>query len=172
MRKLNYLFALVFILISGRSFSQGMMPPSPISSPMLEAATGTWVSEPYEMMGMKCTETVTQKMVLNGQFLEVNVKNIMDNGFVYEGIGMFAPSGDGTMSGTFYDIFGKNGMMNYTGKVEGNKIIMSGANDKMTEERIITIDGDSMTSDVTFKMKDASENSMPEQKLTVTYKKK
>lgn len=169
MKKTNC-FIVLLLLVSTRCFSQGMMPPPPISSPLLDALMGTWTSEPYDMMGMKCSDVVVHKMILNGQFMEVDIKSTMDNGFSYEGLGIVAPSKDG-MTGWFYDIFGKNGIMTYSGNIEGNKIMLTGVNDKMTEERVITVDGNTMTHDVTFKMKDSSGGTMPEQKITITYKK-
>ncbi len=105
MKKLNYLLVLVALMFTTNAFSQGMEPPKPIQSDLMNSMIGTWVSEPYEMMGMKMTDEVTQSWILNGQFFEVRVKSKGENGFDYEALVIMAPSEDGTMTGTGYDIF-------------------------------------------------------------------
>jgi len=167
MKNLKLLLALIaFLFISTKSYSQ-MIPPDPIKSPLLDAMMGTWVSDPYQMMGSSMTEEAIHRMILNGQFMEIDVVSKADNGFTYEGKILVFPNSDGSWSGTAYDIFGKNGITNYTGTSDGNKITMSGSNDMMSEIREIIVDGNTMTHNVTWDMK-----GMPQQKLTITYKKK
>lgn len=164
MKSLKKLMLFVLLVIAANSYSQ-MVPPDPIKSDLLEAMTGSWTADPYQMMGSTMNETVTQKMILNGQFMEVDVKSVGSNGFVYEAKGIFYPSPDGMWTGTMYDIFGKKGTV-YNGKVDGNKINFTGVNDMMTETREIIVDGNTMTHNVTFDI-----TGMPQQKLTVTFKK-
>ncbi|MDQ3021543.1 MAG: hypothetical protein M3R36_13390 [Bacteroidota bacterium] len=171
MKKLNLFFIVFTFFFAGKMLAQGMMPPAPVTSPLLESMMGTWVSEPYEMMGSKMTDVVTHSMILNGQFLQIDVKSTADNGFVYEAKGMMSPDNDGNLSGWMFDIFGKNGITNYTGKAVGNMVSLSGSNDMMSEKREIAMDGDVMIHGVTFDMKDASGKAMPQQTIKITYNK-
>ena len=82
MKRLNLFLILTVLVISGKLSAQGMMPPDPIKSPLLESMMGTWVSNPYEMMGERMTDEVTQSMIMNGQFMQINVKSTGANGFV------------------------------------------------------------------------------------------
>lgn len=169
--KKNFLLLIVFaLLITANAYSQ--MPPSPISSPVIDALMGDWISEPYDMMGMKMVDEINQKMILNGQFMQVDVTARSNSGFNYEAMGIISPNSDGTMSAWFYDVFGKDGMMKYNGTVDGTKITLTGSNDKMSETRIITFEGDKMIHNVTYKIKDESGNMMPDQSATITYRKK
>jgi len=167
MKNLKLILVLItFLFVTGKSYSQ-MIPPEPIKSPLLESMMGTWVSDPYQMMGSNMTDEATHSMILNGQFMEIDVVSKADNGFTYLGKILISPNSDGSWSGTAYDIFGKNGITNYTGTSDGNKVTMSGRNDMMSEVREIIIDGNTMTHNVTFDIK-----GMPQEKVTITYKKK
>lgn len=172
MKKLNLALILFALFISSNVFSQGMQPPKPIESELLNSMVGTWVSEPYEMMGMKMTDEVTQSMILNGQFFEVKVKSKGENGFDYEGLVIMAPSSDGTMTGTGYDIFGKNAITSYTGTSDGKTVYLTGTSNWGNETRNITMDGNIMTQNVIFKMKGPDGKEMPEMTMTISYNKK
>lgn len=173
MKNLKTLIAILFLFtISDHAFPQGMSLPDPVKSPMLEAMSGTWVSDTYEMMGMKFNDEVTQKMILNGQFMEVDIMSNGDNGFKYEALGIMVPGKDGSFTGWVFDVFGKNGITTYTGNLEEGKLTMKGVSEMMTEHREIIVDGDNMTQNVSFLMKDASGKEMPEMKMTIKYKRK
>lgn len=173
MKKLNLLLIAVMVLISGKIFAQDMMPPEAIKSPLLESMVGTWVSEPYEMMGSKMTDVVTQSMILNGQFMEVDVKSTADNtSFVYEAKGFFAPEKDGNIIGWWYDIFGRNGITTYTGINNNGKLQLTGNSNMGSEIRNIVVDGNIMIHAVTYKWKSPDGKDMPEQILNITYNKK
>lgn len=172
MKKLN-LFAIVLtFVLAGRLFAQDMTPPAPIESPLLSQMTGTWVSNPYEMMGSKMTDECTQSMVLNSQFFQVNVKSVSDKGFTYEAIVMIAPSKDGSVEGWSYDIFGKNSITHYTGTWRDDNIYLTGTSSWGTEIRNIAMQGDIMLQVVTYKMKDANGKEMPPQTMEIIYNKK
>jgi hypothetical protein len=172
MKKLNLLLFILTLLFSGKIYSQGMTTPEPIKSPLLESMMGTWVSEPYEMMGSKMTDVVTQSMILNGQFMEIDIKSTADNGFVWEGKGIMAPMKDGTMEGWMYDIFGVDGITTYTGTIDGSKIALTGTSKMGTESREIAMDGNIMIHAVRFNFKGPDGKAMPEQIMTITYNKK
>ncbi len=171
MRKFTLpLFFLFFILISNISFSQSWLP-EPVKSPIADALTGTWASLPYEFTGHTNNDVVTYKKILNGQYLEIDVKRTDNSGFTYEGKEIVAPKADGTLKGTYYDIFGNERSSSYSSSSDGSKIILTSASLVGTGTREIIIDGDTMIQNVTFSMSDKSGNPMPEQKITITYKK-
>ncbi len=66
-------------------------------------------------MGSNNTEEVTYEMILNGQYMEMNMKRNDNSGFTYEGKEIITPLGDGTFTGTYYDILGKSKTNTYTG---------------------------------------------------------
>ncbi|MEP7146795.1 MAG: hypothetical protein ABI792_07275 [bacterium] len=172
MKKINLILVLSILFITGNIFAQGMMPPTPIKSAFLEASLGTWVSEPYQMMGNTMSDEITHKMILNGQFMEIDVRGKSDNGFVYEGMGIISPSSENSITGTFYDIFGKGGIMTYTGTEKGSNIYLLGTSNWGTESRDITIDGNTMIHTVTMNMKDANGKEMAPQTAVIKYHKK
>lgn len=172
MKKLNLLLVLFAFIFTSKIFAQGMMPPAPIDSPLLKSMEGTWVSDPYTFMGSTMTDEVTQKMVLNGQFLQIDVRSIASNGFTYEALIMIAPNSDGTLEGWSYDIFGKKSITNYTGTWQGNTVYVYGKSSWGTESRNIAMEGNVMLQNVIFKMKDANGKDMPDQTLAITYNKK
>jgi len=171
MRKFTIsLFILFFNIISNISYSQSWLP-EPVKSPVVDALTGTWTSLPYEFMGHTNNDVVTYKTILNGQYLEIDVKRTDNSGFTYEGKEIVVPSADGTMKGTYYDIFGNERNSSYTASNDGSKIILTSASLVGTGTRKIIIDGDNMIQNVTFSISDKSGNPMPEQKITITYRK-
>ena len=173
MKNFKMLSGIIFFLfIATKSFSQGMMPPPPIDSPVMSSMEGTWVSEPYQFMGSTMTDECTQKMVLNGQFMEVNVKSTTPGGFTYEAIVLIAPSSDGTLTGTSFDVFGEKAITSYTGTWKGNMLYLDGRSSWGIESRVINIDGDVMLHNVIYKMKDEKGNPLPDQSVAITYNKK
>ena len=172
MKKLNFLLILFMVFFSAKTFAQDMMPPPPVSSPIFNSMVGTWASAPYEMMGSKITDEVTVSMVLNGQFMEADVKSASDNGNVYEGKGFFAPKSDGTYTGWFYDIYGLNNITTYTGTSEPGKLYLTGTSNMGSETRNISVEGNVMIHNVIFKWKDKDGNDLPQQSFSITYNKK
>ncbi len=172
MKKVNLLLILSIFLITNNVFSQGMKPPAPIQSPFLEASMGTWISEPYQMMGMNISDEITHKMILNGQFMEIDIAGTGDNGFTYQGMGIITPSSDGSVTGTFYDIFGKDAIMTYTGTAKGSNVYLTGTSNWGTESRDISIDGNTMIHTVTVTMKDPSGKEMAPETVVIKYHKK
>lgn len=172
MKKLTLLLiTLAFLFISNKSsFSQDWLP-NPVASPYLDAIVGTWTSEPYEFMGKTNNEVITYKMILNGQFLEIDFNSSDGKGFSYSGKEILVPSSDGSMKGTYYDIMGKEKSSTYTARMDGNKIILNSGSSIGTGSREIIIDGDTMIQNATFVMGDPSDKQLPEQKLTVKFKK-
>lgn len=171
MKTLKTFFAVtLFFLISTSSAFSQFMPPSPVKAPIFEALSGKWTSEPYEMMGSKMTDEVSQNVILNGQFFQVNVKSV-SSGFTYEGMVMIAPAEDGTLTGWGFDIFGSKAVTKYTGTWNEKMVSVDGLSSWGTESRIIALEGNVMTQNVSFKMKDEKGNEMPETVITVTYNK-
>jgi len=170
MKKINllvFLFILLFVAESGKTFAQAWLP-EPVRSPYLEAMSGTWISDPYTFMGSTNSNVVTYNMVLNGQFMEVKMKRTDDKGItMYEGIEIIKPGSDGSLSGSMFDVYGTSQNQTYSGKFEGGKILLTVSNPDGTGATDIIIDGGTMTQNVTFMMgKDT-----PKQNITVVYKK-
>lgn len=172
MRRINLLMIVAVFVISGKLFAQDMTLPPPIDSPLLNSMTGSWVSEPYQMMGSTMTEEAEHKMVLNSQFMEVNIKSVSTSGSVYEAIVMIMPSKDGTITGWAFDSFGKTGITTYTGTWKDNMIYLYGTAPWGTESRVINVDGNVMIHNVIYKMKDDKGKDLPEQTIAITYNKK
>jgi hypothetical protein len=164
------LLLFVSLFNSNISFSQSWLP-EPVKSPYADALTGTWTSSPYEFMGSTNNDVITYTKILNGQFMEIDVKRTDNTGFTYEGKEIIAPAADGKMKGTYYDMFGHERSTSYTGSKDGDKFIINGASLVGTGTREIIIEGDNMIQNVTFSIPDKSGNTMPEQKITITYKK-
>lgn len=170
MKNLKTILAVtLFFLISSSAFAQ-FMPPAPLKIPIFESISGKWTSQPYEMMGSKMTDEVSQSVILNGQYFQVNVKSI-SAGFTYEGVVMIAPAEDGTLTGWGFDIFGSKAVTKYTGQWNENSISVNGISSWGTESRIIAIENGTMTQIVTFKMKDDKGNEMPSDPITILYNK-
>lgn len=172
MKKIKLLIVVITILLSGKLFAQGMTPPEPVSSPLLESMVGTWISDPYELMGMKFTDEVTQSIILNGQFMKIEVSSKSDVGFNYEGLGIMALSKDGSITGWFFDIFGKNSITTYEGTSTGSMVSIIGKSPTMTEQREIGVDGDVMIQYLTWKMKDATGKELPDEKVKIIFNRK
>jgi len=170
MKKHYLLFIFIFFFVSGKTFSQGWLP-EPINTSYINALQGTWISAPYNFMDNTNQEVVTYKMILNGQYMEIEVKRTDDKNFTYEGKEIVIPAADGTMKGSYYDIFGKNESSTYYGKMDGDKIILTSSSLIGKGTREIIIDGNTMTQNVTFTMIDKSGKQTPEQKITITYTK-
>jgi hypothetical protein len=161
----------LFLFISSKVFSQGMTPPTPVNAPIFTALSGTWVSGLYEMMGANMSDEVTQNIVLNGQFFQVNVKSV-SAGFVYEAVVMISPANDGTLTGWSYDIFGRNAITTYTGTWNEKMVSLDGTSTWGTESRIIAVEGTVMNQNVSFKMKGPDGKEMPEERVSIIYNKK
>jgi len=172
MKKINLIMILTLFIVAGSSFAQDMKLPPPIDSPLMNSMLGTWVSEPYQFMGSTMNEEATHKMVLNSQFMEVDVKSVSLTGFVYEAMILVTPSKDGTVEGWAYDCMGKDGITSYTGTWKDNMIYLYGTAPWGTESRVINVNGNVMIHNVIYKMKDDKGKSLPEQTVTITYNKK
>ena len=172
MKKFNLLLLVSILLISGKLIAQDMKLPPPIDSPLMNSMLGTWVSEPYQFMGSTMNEEAIHKMVLNGQFMEVDVRSVSATGFVYEALILVTPSGDGTINGWAYDCMGKDGITSYTGTWKDNMIYLYGTAAWGTESRVINVSGNVMIHNVIYKMKDDKGKFLPEQTIAITYNKK
>jgi len=167
-KSLLLLVMLTLLLISGTSFSQSWVP-EPVNSPYINAMEGTWTSAPYEFMGNTNTDVVTSKKILNGQFMELDIKRIGDN-FTYEGKEILVANQDGTITGYFFDNIGTRESSTYNGRTEGGKLILNSSSLMGKGTREIIIDGNNMIQNTSFVMTRDGKNS-PEQKITTTYTK-
>ncbi|MCB0725306.1 MAG: hypothetical protein KDC73_11455 [Ignavibacteriae bacterium] len=169
MNKIKLFALMVFVLgISSLSRAQDQ-PPPPIQNSAFDMAVGNWSAVPYEMMGTKITSEESSIYLKHGQYLFVEIVGKSSDGNTYTGTVIITADANGNIKGHSYDIWGGDWMLTYTGKAEGNVISLHGANDYMSEDRVITINGDKMSHDVNFSIK------MPtgdvNEKLTVEYNK-
>lgn len=172
MKILNHLLFIVIVLTSGSIYGQGMPLPPPIDYPLMNSMLGTWVSEPYTFMGSTMNEEATHKMVLNSQFMEVDIRTVSSSGSVYEAMILVSPSKDGTINGWAFDSFGKEGMSAYTGTWKDNMIYLYATAPWGNESRVINVNGNVMIHNVIYKIKDENGKYLPEQTINITYNKK
>lgn len=130
---------------------------------------GTWVAEPYQMMGTTWTDEATHSMKHNGQYMFIDINGKDDKGNTYTATIVMLPKSDGTFTGYSFDEWG--GVTTYTGKTDGNKIHVEGKSDWASEIRDIEINGSAMTHKVTMTMKDKDGKDM-KHNITITYNKK
>lgn len=166
-----FLLAAGLFMLASVSNAQEFGPPKPIENKAFQMAIGEWVAEPYTMMGTKIvSETDNIYMKHNGQFMVVEIEGLDAGGNKYTGTIFNTVDKDGNVKGWSFDVWGVDGMMTYTGKVDGNVITLNGVNPMMTETRVITLEENKMTHDVDFTMK------MPtgdmNEKFTTVYNKK
>ena len=74
------------------------MPP-PIENEFFNESVGTWISDEYEMMGMKCIDETTFNWVLNNQFLEMKLVSNTGTDNKFQTIGYMGVDKDGNMKG-------------------------------------------------------------------------
>lgn len=170
MKALNALFILFGLtLLTFTLNAQDYKKPDPVKNSTTEMLIGTWVADPYEMMGEKRTETATHYMKL-GQYMFIDIVGGNDkNPAVYNATVIIKINPDGTLTGWSFDDWGFT--HTYTGTASGNKISVSGTGDMGTETRDIEINGNTMTHKVTFNMKGADGNPMT-MNMNITYHKK
>lgn len=165
-----FIIVITFFIFSENSYSQSWLP-KPVESVYADAVTGTWTSQPYEFMGSTNTDIVTCKRILNGQYLEIDVKRTDNTGFTYEGKEIISINADGNMNGMYFDILGKEHNTSYTGSKDGDKLILMGVSPVGKGSREIIIDGNTMTHNIKFVMSDDAGSSAPEQNITIIYSK-
>jgi hypothetical protein len=164
-------FLVLSLLFSLSSFAQDMQPPPPIDDEFFNNSVGDWVSEEYEMMGMKWTDEINVSWALGKQFLVISSKSKSDKGMNYESIGYVTMDKDKNAKMWFFDNWGMDGVSEFTGKIEGNTQTMEGGSKWMKSSGTITIDNGVMTQQMKFTMPGPEDKSVT-QELKVVYKKK
>lgn len=149
-------FSLLIVSISmlaSMSMAQDMQPPPPIENKTFEMSLGEWTAQPYTMMGNRITRDINMiYMKHNGQFMVIDVDASDSAGNNYTATVFISSDADGNLIGWAFDSWGMNGVLTYTGKTEGNIMTLTGANNFVSETRVITIDGDKMTHDIDFSL--------------------
>lgn len=161
---------LTFILTIN-SFSQGFKVPPPIENEFFNESVGTWVSDEYEMMGMKWTDETTINWVLNNQFLEMKSVSNSNTEMKFNTIGYISVDNDGNLKGWFFDIMGLEGVGEFSGKVDGMSATMEGGNTYMKSKGMIKIEDGVMTQSFSFTYPDDEGNEQT-MELTTTARKK
>lgn len=161
---------LSFLLPTG-IFAQDMQPPPPIDNEYFNNSIGDWVSEEYEMMGMKWNEEMNVSWALGKQFLVITSQSKSDKGMSYESVGYMTMDKDKNTKLIFFDNWGYEGISEFTGKLEGNIATMEGGNKWMQSKGKMTIDAGVMTNEMSFTMPGPDGNEVT-QDMKVIYKKK
>lgn len=151
--------------------SQDMQPPPPIDNQFFNNSIGDWVSEEYEMMGMKWTEEVNVSWALGNQFLVISSKSKSNQGMTYESVGYMTMDKDKNIKLIFFDNWGYEGISEFTGKIDGSSSTMEGGNKWMKSKGKMTIEGSAMTNEMTFTMP-GQDGKEVTQDMKVVYKKK
>jgi hypothetical protein len=167
---LKFVLVVFFTVFYSSSLTaQDMKKPDPVKSETLDKIMGTWVADPYEMMGSKWNESATHTMELNGQFMYINISGSDDKGSTYTGLLVVKPNSDGTFTGWSFDDWGQVGT--YSMSAKGNNITVNGKTDWGSETREIEINGNTMVHKLTMTMKGPDGKDMT-MNQTVTYHKK
>ncbi|MFC2093217.1 hypothetical protein ACFLSV_04890 [Bacteroidota bacterium] len=169
MKTLLTIIVLSFILTIN-SFSQGFKVPPPIENEFFNASVGSWVSDEYEVMGMKCIDETTFNWALNNQFLEMKSVSNTGTDNKFQTIGYMGIDKDGNMKGWFFDIMGMEGVTEFTGKVNGMTATIEGGNKYMKSKGTMTIEGGVMTQTFSFTYQDEEGNEQT-MELTTTSRK-
>ena len=169
MKTLLTIIALTFIF-SINAFSQGFKIPPAIENEFFNESVGTWISDEYEMMGMKSTDETTFNWVLNNQFLEMNSVSNTGTDNKFQTIGYIGVDKDGNMKGWFFDIMGMEGVTEFTGKVDGMTATIEGGNKYMKSKGTMTIEGGVMTQTFSFTYQDEEGNDQTMELTTISRK--
>lgn len=140
------------LLLSIPVFAQEMQPPPPIDNKFFDASVGSWVSDPYEMMGMKWTDEANVEWALNKHFLVLKVTSKSDKNMAYEQIGYMSADKDGNVKMWFFDTWGMDAVTEFTGKTDGLTCTIDGGNKFMKNSGKITINGADMTQEMKYTM--------------------
>lgn len=170
MKTLISIFILSLLLPAG-VFAQDMQPPPPIDNVFFNSSIGDWVSDEYEMMGMKWTEEMNVSWALGNQFLVISSISKSNTNMKYESVGYMTMDKDKNTKIWFFDNWGFEGASEFTGKIEGNISTMEGGNKWMKSKGKMTIENGVMTNEISFTMPgpDGKEVS---QDMKVVYKRK
>ncbi len=144
------LFLFCLLVIAGAANAQEMKKPDPVKNAAFDMLMGTWVAEPYDMMGSKWSESATHYMK-HGQYMFIDLVGTDDKGNSYNGTVIMKPNNDGTFTGWSFDDWAQVGT--YTGSANGNKITVNGKTEYGTETREIEVNGNKMVHKITFTMK-------------------
>jgi hypothetical protein len=153
------IFSVLFLslLLPAGILAQDMQPPAPINNKVLEESIGNWISDEYEMMGMKWNEEMNVSWALNKQFIVVNSKSVSDKGMVYESVGYMTLDSDNNVKVYFFDNWGYEGISEFNGKMTGNVCTMEGGNKWMKSKGKMTFESGTMTNEINFTMRDLTE---------------
>ena len=170
MKTIILIFVFSFLLPMGL-FAQDMQPPPPINNEFFNASIGDWISDEYEMMGMKWKEDVNISWALNKQFVVITSKSTSDKGMSYESVGYMTADKEGNTKTYFFDNWGMEGIMEFTGKIEGSTSTMEGGNKWMKSKGKMIMEKGVMVNEMTFTMPGADGKDVT-QDMKITYKRK
>ena len=170
MKKIVVLFTFLIISVINLQ-SLDMKLPQANDNSLFKSIAGTWISEPYEIMGVKWVDEAEFKWILNNQFLEMEVITKGDNGFNFKSFGILSVDEDGNYKSWGFDEWGPISVSYSEGKVEGNKIKSTGGSQFMKSSTEIVIDGNVTTEVFNYTVKDEQGKETPAT-LNLIYHKK
>ncbi len=147
--KFILLFAALIVLSSRVNAQDNMGKPAPINNETMNMLLGTWVSDPYDFMDAKWTETAVHTMKLNGQCLYIELSSVSDRSQTKNAIIYITIDKDGTWKGWGCNEWGYTSTM--TGKATGNKISETTHSYVWGDElREVEINGNTMTHTISW----------------------
>ena len=155
MKKLFFLLLLGFINIWNLKAQDMKLPPANNNS-LFKQIAGTWISEPYDFMGVKWTDEAEFNWILNNQFMEMKVNTKGDNGFSFKSYGILSVDEEGNYKSWGFDEWGPVNAVYFEGRVQGNKLTSTGGSKYMKSSSEITVEGNTTTEVVTYSTKDDS----------------
>ncbi len=170
MKTIILTFVFSFLLPMGL-LAQDMQPPPPIENEFFNSSIGNWVSDEYEMMGMKWTEEMNISWALNKQFVVITTMSTSDKGMPYESVGYMTVDKEGNTKTYFFDNWGMEGISEFTGKINGMTATMEGGNKWMKSKGKITMEGGKMHNEMSFTMP-GSDGKDVTQDMKIAYKRK
>ena len=166
----KYLLLFVSLIVLSRSVNaqDNMGKPAPLDNETMKMLIGTWVSDPYDFMDAKWTETEVHSMKLNGQCMYIEISAVSDKSQTKNAIIYITLDKDGSWKGWGCNEWGYTSTM--TGRASGNKISETTHSDVWgNENREIEINGNTMVNTISWAItKDGKD--MPI-KQTITYHK-
>lgn len=171
--KKSLIFAFIIsIVYCANIFAQDMfMPPKPIDNKVMESMIGSWEGE-SDMMGMKMKDNVKIYWGLSKHFMIMEVTSTSPDGkgMNYNGIAIYGLDKDGNIKAWWFDDWGAEGIMNGTGKFDGNKMNVVSKNEMYSDDRTTEVNGDEMTMNAISTWKENGAEKKMEQKTI--YKRK
>jgi hypothetical protein len=149
MKKIILLIS-VLCFIALNLYSQEIKLPPAIDNAFLKSCEGSWVSDEYEYMGMKWHDEAEIHWILNNQYLEMKIITFGPNGFTFKSLALMTADPDGNYKQWTFDDWGLMDAGFFEGKIDGDILKIKGGTKTSSASKVLTMEGNVMTEDVTF----------------------